>query len=104
MTLTKSDRAKLIQELEEKLVTKEEFAQALAENNNYLTSILPTKEAAMADKLEILGAISKLQEDDSAHKQLHHDLGQDVPKLQHQIKHIANTMQVDMPVNLAFWF
>jgi len=115
MTLTKSDRTKLIQEMEEKFVTKEEFAQALEQNNNYLVSTLTTKaelsklvtktevaglatrEDLIEFKSELLGAINKLQEDDDAHKQLHHELGEDVPRLKHQVKKLFQELNIPQP-------
>lgn len=92
----------LLEEMKDVFVTKEEYANALAENNNYLTSTLPTKEEAIADKLEILAAVKELKDEDEAHKQLHRDLGEDVPKLQRQVKHLANELDIELPVNFAF--
>ena len=98
MTLTKSDRTKLIEEMKDTFVTKEELAMALAD----LVQQLPSKEEAMADKLELLAAINKHEEGDAAHKLLHHDLGEDVPKIKRQVKHLATSLNVTFPVDLAF--
>jgi len=56
MTLTKSDRTKLIDEMKEVFVTKEELGTAIAD----LVKQLPSKKEQMADKLEILTAIKDL--------------------------------------------
>ncbi len=93
MTLTKSDRTRLVEEMKEVFVTKEELGQAIAD----LVKQLPSKEEMVADKLELLAAINKKAEDDAAHSQLHHDLGEDVPKLQRQLKHLYGVLDIPQP-------
>jgi len=61
----------------------------------------PTKEAAMADKIEILAAINDFKSEDKAHKQLHNDLGEDIPKLQKQVQHLLKTFEIQDPVEVA---
>lgn len=57
----------------------------------------PTKQQAMADKTEILKAISDFKNEDQAHKQLHSDLGEDIPKIQKQIQHLFKTFEIIDP-------
>jgi len=57
MTLTKSDRTKLIDEMKEVFVTKEELGTAIAD----LVKQLPSKKEQMADKLEILSTCLALR-------------------------------------------
>jgi|GEM_PF-3333792 len=109
MTLTKSDRTKIIEELKPFLFTKDaknEFKNALIEE---MQEVFATKESLtqlrqdmLGDKAEILGAINKKSEDDDAHKMLHHNLGEDVPDLQRQVKHLYTTFEIDMPVSPAY--
>jgi hypothetical protein len=64
-------------------------------------SNIPTKDEAMADKLEILAAINKKDENDAAHKMLHENLGEDVPKLQQQVQHLFKTFEIKDPTEVA---
>lgn len=97
MTLTKTDRTKLIQEMEDKFVTKEELANALAD----LVQQLPSRDEINGQLSEILGAINKKDENDAGHKMLHSNLGEDVPKLQQQVQHLFKTFEIKDPTEVA---
>jgi len=97
MTLTKSDRAKIIDKMKEIFVTKEELGTAIAN----LVKQLPSKKEQMADKIEILTAIKDLKSEDKAHKMLHSNLGEDVPKIQQQIQHLFKTFEIKDPTSVV---
>jgi hypothetical protein len=61
----------------------------------------PTKEEAIADKAEILAAIKDFKDEDKAHKMLHSNLGEDVPKLQQQVKHLFKTFEIVDPTEVV---
>lgn len=89
--LTEADLIKLGNLIDARLDVKLEQKMA-----NY-----PTKEEAMADKTEILKAISDFKNEDMAHKQLHNDLGEDIPKIKKQIQHIFKTFEIQDPTEPA---
>jgi len=60
-----------------------------------------TKEDVMAFKTEILGAINKKDEDDAGHKMLHNNLGEDVPKLQKQVRQLFKTFEIADPTEVV---
>jgi len=107
MALTKSDLNaidKLMDaKLEEKLEAKLE-AKLDAKLANYATKddLKQLRQDMLGDKAEILGAINKKSEDDDAHKMLHHNLGEDVPDLQRQVKHLYKTFEIDMPISPVY--
>ncbi len=89
--LTEADLIKLGNLIDARLEVKLEQIMA-----NY-----PTKEEAMADKIEILKAISDFKNEDMAHKQLHTELGEDIPKIKKQIHHIFKTFEIQDPTESA---
>ena len=93
--LTEADLIKLGNLIDARLEVKldQKLDQKMA---NY-----PTKEEAMADKIEILKAISDFKNEDLAHKQLHTELGEDIPKIKKQIQHIFKTFEIIDPTELA---
>jgi len=97
MTFTKSDRTKLIEEMKGVFVTKEELGTAISD----LVKQLPSKQEQMTDKLEILTAVKDLKNEDKAHKMLHSNLGEDVPKLKQQVKHLFKTFEIEDPTSLV---
>ena len=60
-----------------------------------------TKEDVIAFKTEILGAINKKEENEAGHKMLHENLGEDVPKLQQQVKHLFKTFEIVDPTEVV---
>ncbi len=93
--LTEADLIKLGNLIDARLEVKldQKLDQKMA---NY-----PTKKEAMADKTEILKAISDFKNEDLAHKQLHIELGEDIPKIKKQIQHIFKTFEIIDPTELA---
>lgn len=97
MTLTKSDRTKLIEEMKEVFVTKEELGTAIAD----LVKQLPSRDEINGQLSEILGAINKKDENDAGHKMLHSNLGEDVPRIKQQVKHIFKTFEINDPTEVV---
>ncbi len=89
--LTEADLIKLGNLIDARLEVKLEQKMA-----NY-----PTKEEAMADKIEILKAINDFKNEDRAHKQLHTELGEDIPIIKKQIHHIFKTFEIQDPTESA---
>ena len=97
MTLTKSDRTKLIQEMEEKFVTKEELGQALIDNNAYL----PSKDDFTKQMSNLLKAVQDKNEEKDVHDLQHENLGKDTTKLKQQVKHLFKTFEIEDPTSVV---
>jgi len=97
MTLTKSDRSKLIEEMKEVFVTKEELGQALLDNNKYL----PSKDDFAKQMSELLKAVEDKENKGLVHDNLHANLGKDTTKLKQQVQHLFKTFEIEDPTDVA---
>ena len=85
-SLTQADVDFLVEEMKHHFATKSELEEKIKD--------FATREDLIAFKTEILGAINKKDENDAAHKMLHENIGEDVPKLQKQVQHPFKTFEI----------
>lgn len=97
MTLTKSDRTKLIEEMKEVFVTKEELGQAFIDNNVHL----PSKDDFTKQMSELLKAVQDKENKGLVHDDLHANLGKDTTKLKQQVQHLFKTFEIVDPTEVA---
>lgn len=92
-SLNQADVDFLVKEMKHHFVSKEELKEAL--------SHLPDNDKFTTTMSEILAAVNKKDENDAAHKMLHENIGDDVPKLQQQVKHIFKTFEIIDPTEVV---
>ena len=92
-SLTQADVDFLVEEMKHHFVSKDEFKEAL--------SHLPDNDKFTTTMSEILAAVNKKDENDAAHKMLHENIGEDVPKLQQQVQYLFKTFEIVDPTEVA---
>ena len=97
LLLTKDNREKLIEEMKEVFVTKEELGQALLDNNKYL----PSKDEFSKQMSNLLKAVQDKNEEKDVHDLQHENLGKDTTKLKQQVQHLFKTFEIKDPTEVA---
>ncbi|MEI8232857.1 MAG: hypothetical protein WCG44_03880 [bacterium] len=100
--LTETDLIKIGNLIDARLEVKldQKFDEKLA---SFATKadLTQLRQDMLGDKSEILGAINKNEENEAGHKMLHENLGEDVPKLQQQVKHLFKTFEIVDPTEVV---
>ncbi len=99
-SLAQADIDLLVEEMKHHFATKSDLDNKLA---NYATKddLTKLRQDMIGDKVEILAAINKKDENDTAHQMLHQYLGDDVPKLQQQVHHRFKTFEIKDPTEVV---